>query len=402
MTAVKRTMTRRRFLQLGAIAAGVALVQGCSAPHLMAPAPMPTDAAPPSNIARAAIAYAAQQAHMYRAQAIPGDTSGLYLEQVPLGIASPYAFLWPFSQALAGALDILTLPNASPYDTNLARHLVGDALLHYWDGTAYQSAAMPPFGRGGDRYYDDNAWVGLDLARAYRILGDTASLNYAGKVFQYLVSGWDDNADQPAPGGIFWVEAGWNRDRATASNAPVAELGLRLYQATKDAFYLNWARRIYDWMNSSLMDEQGLYWDRIDGQGSIDTGTSAANQGTMIGAGVMFYGLTHDPTYLDRAKATARAAIRLYERIGLSVQTSFNAIFLRNLLFLSTVDATYLPAARQLLQNYADHCWRENRTVANLFAFPATAGITNLVDQAAMVQLHACLACDPEKYDQLV
>ncbi len=402
MTAVKRTMSRRRFLQFGAIAAGAALLQSCSAPHLMAPAPMPTNIPLPSNIARAAIAYAAQQSNMYRSQAIPGDTSVAYMEQVPQGLASPYAFLWPLSQALAGVLDMLMLPNARADDTALARRLVDEGLGLYWDGTAYQSAVMPPLGRGGDRYYDDNAWIGLDLTRAHRILGDSAALIYASKVFQYLVSGWDDNADHPSPGGIYWVEAGWNRDRTTASNAPVAELGLRLYQATKDLFYLNWARRIYDWMNYALMDDQGLYWDRIDGQGSIDTGTSAANQGTMIGAGVMLYGLTHDPTYLDRARATARAALRLYEQIGLSVQTAFNAIFLRNLLFLSTVDATQLPATRQLLQNYADRAWRENRTVANLFAFPPTAGMTNLVDQAAMVQIHACLACDPQKYDQLV
>ncbi len=403
MRSRQPTLTRRRFLQLGAGLAAMALLQACTTPEFMVPVAMPIDAPLPSNADRAATAYGAQQARLWRGQAVKNDTNGLYLEQAPAGLTGPaYAYLWPLSQALAADMDVLLLPWASADDRAITQRLMGEGLRRYWDGKAYQSAIMPPRGLGGDRYYDDNAWIGLDLVRAYRMLGDKSTLDYAAEVFAYLVSGWDNDQNDVSPGGIFWVQADWNRDRTTASNAPTVELGLRLYQITGQDYYLTWARRIYDWLNAALLSPEGLYYDKINRAGAVDNGRSAANQGTMIGAHVLFYEITHDRAYVQRANDILQTALELYAQVGLSEQRPFNAILLRNLLYLSRVDATHLERGRRALQDYADQAWRNNRTLANLFAFPPTAGFTNLVDQSALVQIQALLACPPEKYNQLL
>ena len=41
---------------------------------------------------------------------------------------------------------------------------------------AYESAVAPPLGPGGATYYDDNAWVGLNLVHAYILTSDPSDL----------------------------------------------------------------------------------------------------------------------------------------------------------------------------------------------------------------------------------
>src|SRR5437764_1304422 len=91
------------------------------------------------------------------------------------------------------------------------------------------------------------AWIGLNLVRAYRLTGDAAALSRAQSVFAFIEGGWDSNPAHPDPGGVFWTQASWSRDRNTVSNAPSAELGLRLYQLTGQQAYFDWAQRMYAW-----------------------------------------------------------------------------------------------------------------------------------------------------------
>jgi hypothetical protein len=107
-----------------------------------------------------------------------------------------------------------------------------DGLRRYWDGRSqppgYDSYVRFRLGGGGDKFYDDNEWVGLELLRIHHLIGNPDVFNRARQVFDLVVSGWDDDSSHPAPGGIFWTQAPWSQDRNTVSNAPGAELGLRL------------------------------------------------------------------------------------------------------------------------------------------------------------------------------
>src|SRR5689334_21200502 len=67
----------------------------------------PPPAAPTSWAARARDAYAA----LVRQFAIPGEA--LFREKAPAAVTDRrYAYLWPFSQALAATLDVAALPEA--------------------------------------------------------------------------------------------------------------------------------------------------------------------------------------------------------------------------------------------------------------------------------------------------
>ncbi|MDQ4045285.1 MAG: hypothetical protein M3173_07545, partial [Chloroflexota bacterium] len=126
------------------------------------------------NLFRALIAYATLQRSFYL------ESPKLYREHYPYTGGNTYSYLWPFSHALAASAHLAEHPKtAARYDREISDRL--DGLEAYWnsslDPPAYDSYVRPPLGYGGDRYYDDNVWIGLDLLRVYRLTGDTAALN---------------------------------------------------------------------------------------------------------------------------------------------------------------------------------------------------------------------------------
>src|SRR6478609_1241234 len=124
------------------------------------------------NPLRAQRAFAAMQRFYY----IPG--SGLYSGE-------PFSYLWPFSQALAATV---SMSNVAHLPVSLAgelrARLIG--LRNYLDVNnagapegnytstlaAFDGTVAPPAGPGGAKYYDDNDWVGIELARRYRLTRD--------------------------------------------------------------------------------------------------------------------------------------------------------------------------------------------------------------------------------------
>jgi predicted alpha-1,6-mannanase (GH76 family) len=261
---------------------------------------------------------------------------------------------------------------------------------------------QPPVGTGGDLFYDDNAWAGLALVQMYRLTGDPMALQRAIQSFAFVVSGWDSDSTHRPNGGVFWVKSPWNRDRSVVSSGSGAELGLQLHELTggTNPSYLEWSRRMYDWTRTYLRAPDNLYWDHVDLQGNVEDSQWSYNQGAMIGAGVMFYRVTGDATYLRQARATADAAMRLFSsKDQLSTQSpAFNAIYFRNLMLLQaeTDDASY----RAVMQQYADALWRSRDPATGLLRSDPN-GPFRLLDQSALVQIHALLAWPPTQYRKL-
>jgi hypothetical protein len=199
-----------------------------------------------------------------------------------------YAQLWPFSQAITASLAFGALPG---HDAAAARadalRTVG-ALTHYRDGQGYKSSPLPLRNSGGNLYYDDNNWIALDLFAGYRLSGSQALLRRAEGVFQFLVSGWDTNASDVCPGGVFWGRPPLAPIRTTVSTANAALVALRLYQATGKRSYLVWAQRMYGWVTRCLAGPNGLYYDHLDSVGNVSKQEWTYNQGAMIAAGVPY------------------------------------------------------------------------------------------------------------------
>jgi hypothetical protein len=328
---------------------------------------------------------------------------GLLNEAYPPGFRNRYAHHWPFVRALAATLDMAGTPDIGDRYAGDAPDRL-QALALYWDGGAsppgYDSAVRPPRGPGGDKFYDDNEWAGLALVQLARQTGDAGALRQAAEIFDFVLSGWDNDPSHPAPGGVYWAQAAWSRDRNTVSNAPGAELGLHLHELTGEARYLEWARRMYDWTDRHLRAPNGLYWDHVDLGGAVETTQWSYNQGTMIGAGALLSRVTDDAAHLERAARTADAALAHYARVDYFTQDpAFNAIFFRNLLLLHADRPD--PAYRRAMQGYADRAWDTVRDVkTTLFRFKPTRSVA-LLDQAAMVQIYACLAWDHADYRRL-
>jgi rhamnogalacturonyl hydrolase YesR len=306
------------------------------------------------------------------------------------------------------------MPSGAAFATTARARLA--ALEHYWDSTPdrgpahYASYVVPPLGQGGDAFYDDNEWDALGKLQWYRQTGDKASLRRAKQIFNLVVYGWDDDATHPHPGGVFWTQAPWSQDRNTVSNGPGAEVGLHLYEITGQGRYLTWAKRMIDWVDAGLLSpDNGLYWDNIHLDGSIDKTQWSYNQGVMLGAKALLHRATGDAAALAEAKGVADAALAFYgagmndgRTRYFSQPARFNAIFFANLLLLSSIapDPRYL-AAMNTYEAQARELYLDTGT--GLFHFPDSenSNAVTLLEQSAMVRIQAMQAWDPADWGKL-
>ncbi|GAA1435169.1 glycoside hydrolase family 76 protein [Microlunatus lacustris] len=351
---------------------------------------------------RARASFAALQKY-FRAD----DGSGLYRERYPVEVGDPtYSYEWPYSQAHVAALDLAGMRGVDRRDRRvLADH--GRAQQHYWSDAGstglpgFASAPMPPYGNGGDFFYDDNEWVGLKDTQQWRMFRDRSALREAEQLFDLVVSGWDTDPDHAAPGGVFWTQAPWSADRNTVSNMPGAELGLRLHQITGRRRYRDWSLRMYDWTNRHLQRPDGLYHDHLDLEGTVEKTIWSYNQGVPVGVNVALYEVTGRRRYLTEAVRIARAARAYYATDGrLDRQPAFfNSIYFKNLLRLGA--ATRQPSYRADMAAYADRMWSSRRDpVTGLFG-GADGERAEMIQQAAMVQIYAVLAWAPRHHPKL-
>jgi hypothetical protein len=358
---------------------------------LLAAAAARASAQPGVDAERALLSYNAMQQqfylpwhHLYRGE----ETES----------AQEFAYLFPFSQALAATSALAGIPSfQAQYLAAMREHLAG--LRWYWNKRSrppgYESGALAS--GGGEKFYDDNEWVGLQFVRAYRLTGSRAMLAKAIELFRLVVFGWDANAHHPCPGGVWWTQREGTFKRNTVSNAPGAELGLELYQITRRAQYISWARRMYHWVRVCLREMSGLYADNIDLSGAIDKSIYIYNQGTVLGTEVLLYQATRDARYLARAQETAATALAYFTPTQLEGQNPFFfAIFAENLLRLNAVAPN--PAYPAYVQQYADRAWSIFRNPeSGLFDFHDKQA-TLLLQQAAMTQMYSYLAWDQTWY----
>jgi hypothetical protein len=306
-----------------------------------------------------------------------------------------YEHLWPFANAWAAVAAAHSLPGDAGRDPGLAREL----LLGFTDGAAryrrsgpgFESAVAPPLGCGGDRYFDDNAWLGLAAVRHYETTGDRRGLELAREAWYFVASGWSDEPEAVHPGGVRWKDAPSSRARHACSTVPGAQLGVLVHRHTGDDEALRWAVAAYEWTRAVLVAPSGLCYDRISPDGRVDRTLWSYNQGSLVGAGVLVYEATHEEHYLGQAVASASAALSHFGPELLARQgPAFNTVYFRNLLLL--VDRGYRPELacdiRASAAGYAAAMWagdRHERT--GLFRGRSPLGLT-----APMLEICALLA----------
>lgn len=315
-----------------------------------------------------------------------------------------FEFLWPFAGTWSATATLAALPE----DGRRAAALLPELLegVHAYraahsgpadSGPAdsgpvgFESEVVPPLGRGGDVYFDDNAWVGLALLAHHERTGERAPLTLARRVLDFVLTGWSTEDSWSHPGGIRWKVPASCVSRNTCANGPVVELALGLHARTGEPGLLDWAMRIYDWVRGALLRPDGLYADRITPDGTVEPTPWSYNQGTMIGAGVLLHRATGESAFLEQAAGTATTARRHYDPPAVLAQgPAFNAVYLRNLLLLDGYRPD--PANRAWAVDYGEQMWRRrNRRRSGLFE-----GTGPPLNRAGpMMELYALLGGSP-------
>ena len=291
----------------------------------------PAQAAPRVDTQRAVASYTAMERYLFDAA----------------GGGYPKTQAWPISQAVSATIAVASIPGASIY-------------------------------------YDDNEWIAQDLLDWNAFRRDPASVASAEAIFNGVVQAWDADVSTPCAGGVYWTTAEDVRDRNTVSTANGALVGLRLYALTHRPVFLSWSRRMLDWVNACMLAPNGLYWDHVAADGTVDRHEWSYNQGSPIAAYILLYETTHDRSALARAEQLADGTLSAFTGDWLAEPPEFAAIFFQHVLELAAVDGRtrYVAAA----QSYADAAWDALRD-------PQTGLLsTGLLGQAAFVQLYAHLA----------
>jgi len=234
---------------------------------------------------------------------------GLYAEERDFSRAAPQhpAFLWGAGVQLS-ALAAAARVQPSTYMPQMRAYV--DALDAYWiTAGGLGGYDVLPHATSPDRYYDDNAWMVLDLLEVYRLTHRKEDLARAERTMAFVLSG----EDLACGGGIYWHEQ-QHTYKAACSNAPVIVGLIALYQATRTPGYLRTARRLYQWMNTTLQDKDGLYFDGVRTSGNVVTRKWSYNSALMIRANCLFYMVTRDRQYLREAERIAQAAERHWVR----------------------------------------------------------------------------------------
>jgi Glycosyl hydrolase family 76 len=353
---------------------------------------------------RAVLAYEAMQQNFY----VP--SAGLYKGE------PEYSFLWPFSQALAASVSVAHIPGQQPRLEGGLRALAAGLQVYSSSpppgettatgastattARSFDDVTAPPVGPGGDSFYDDNEWVGIELARMYELDHSVTALTQAEQIMAFVMAGWQtvgpEGQPLPCAGGVPFSNAPSNTQRNTVTDAPAAELGVQLYRATHEVRYLQFAEQAYGWVRQCLLEPNDLYADHVELNGTVQRTEWSYNQGGMVGAGALLYQATHEGAYLYEARETARASLAAFPYSRLSSENPFFvAVYFRNLMYLDSI--THDPPGAGPAREYAYYAWQRHRLSDNLFAYgsPPTA---ELLGQAALVQIYALLSTPPSTY----
>ena len=289
---------------------------------------------------------------------------------------------WPYGQVMTAALNQAKLTGDYTDFNQLVK-----GLERYRHPDGGYSPSPGRFGFHGNRFMDDNAWLGLVFVQAAQQQPGSDHLDKARDIADFLIE--TRNPD----GGLIWEEGNKNPSYNTATFGPTIELSLRLYRLTGEEKYRSAAADMTEIMDRELRRPDGLYHDTLDLKtGKVEPPVWSYNQGTPVGAHLLWYEITGDSTHLSKARETAQAALAHFGEDGLWKQPpAFNAIFFRNLMKLED------PLAEKAIDGYLDRAWAEaldpetglfNRPGHGMGSYEGHGNVSTL-DQAALSQLLA-------------
>ncbi len=219
---------------------------------------------------------------------------------------------------------------------------------------------------GIENVYDDQMWLIRELIESYELTGDEDYLEKAEYLTEYVLDGWDCtyNSDGNETGGITWGP-GYVTKHACSNGPMVSPLVWlhELYEGKKDEitsryidaddrasrlskqvkkseYYLEYAKKIYNWQKENLLRNDGVYDDMMGGcspgKPQVETINGVAyrkgihcqdrvgpaityNSGTMLSGAADLFRATVDGAYLKDAVQLANASFSYFAKPDVNI-----------------------------------------------------------------------------------
>lgn len=303
--------------------------------------------------------------------------------------------VWMYTSSIEAVNAILSaltahkeLGDATYYDKNYARYtstldkLYGG--LEYYMGTysltSYtQTKSWSVYGvhransignanvSGIENVYDDQMWLIRELLHSYKLTNKQEYLTKAEYLTEYVLDGWDTTIDENGNenGGITWGP-GYVTKHA-CSNGPLVSSLVWLHDLykgknvdieyryidssdkqtrksetrKKDQYYLDYAKKVYNWQKDLLMMSEGVYYDMRGGcdpncdvvyetVGGVKYRKNTAltrsegqaysyNSGTMLSGSADLYRATNENIFLEDGKKLSDDAFNYFAKKGVDV-----------------------------------------------------------------------------------
>lgn len=310
------------------------------------------------------------------------------------------SFLWPFSGMFSATNALMKVP-ALKAKYKIYQDSLVMGVEQYRDTvrkpTGYQ--AYPAKFEKTDRYYDDNGLVGIDYMESYFNTNNPLYLQRAKEVFKFILSGWNNDVG----GGVTWLE-GHNDQKPACTNGMATLTALKIYQGSKDKYYLEQGKKFYSWMYNTLRDSTtGIIVNDVKLDAKQNRVFWTYNTGSLLEAAVMLYHFTGEKKYLQQAQLLAADSYKYFssvphdKNLNLHIDVPwFVTVLFRGYEALYKADHNYkyIAAVEQDL-NYA---WKTSRdkygfTTHSWTAKPAELAKPKwLLDEACIAELYARLS----------
>lgn len=301
-----------------------------------------------------------------------------YYRELALGqkAEKPVSYLWPLCAMVQAGNEMDVLFSSNHYMDDIIT-----VIEKYRDSrpptVGFSSYKLN--GELGDRFYDDNQWIGIAALDAYKRTKQTKYLNLGREMYQFMMSGYDTVSG----GGLYWVEP--NREgKNTCSNGPGILVALGMFDATNQKTYLDTAKQLYAWTKTHLLSPEGLYFDNYNVKThKVDSTFFSYNAGTMLESAVWLYQLTKDKRYLTDAKNLASKSCEYFLKDGCFRDDYwFNAVLLRG--FIRYQKIAPRSSCIQIFRTALDDVIRNKKDETGLYKKET---IVNLVGQGGMLEM---------------
>ena len=217
---------------------------------------------------------------------------------------------------------------------------------------------------GINNVYDDQQWLIRELIEAYKLTGKETYLREAEYLTEYVLDGWDYTLDANGKehGGITWGPGYVTKH--SCSNGPLisplvwlseiyrnktdeishifidADKKRQVRSDKKSDYYLDFAKKVYEWQKGKLLRSDGVYDDMMGGCGNCQVGYETIdgvryrkhvdltnrvgppysyNSGSMLSGAADLYRVTNDNLYLQDAKQLTNASFQKFAKLGATI-----------------------------------------------------------------------------------